>query len=144
MNYDGFYRKYRTKMMDWVESKGGKYHQFANVLMAGPDLFHLLVKLSLDPEVPSNDKVKLIAAIAYFVSPIDFLPEAILGPIGYADDIAVAAYVLNTIINHTDPEIIEKHWAGEGDVLVVVKQVINVADRMIGSGLWNKLKKKFS
>lgn len=32
---------------------------------------------------------KLFSALVYIVSPIDILPEAILGPIGLVDDIAV-------------------------------------------------------
>jgi uncharacterized membrane protein YkvA (DUF1232 family) len=111
--------------------------------MFGPDLFHLLCKLSLDDEVPIKEKAKLAGAIAYFVSPVDLLPEIITGPLGYLDDIAVAAYVLNGIINNTDKALVEKHWAGDGDVLHVIRQIIKGADEMLGSGLWAKLKKKF-
>jgi uncharacterized membrane protein YkvA (DUF1232 family) len=112
-------------------------------LLFAPDLFHLLCKLSLDPEVPVKEKAKLAGAIAYFVSPVDLVPEALVGPIGYADDIAVAAYVLNEIVNHTDQHAVQKHWAGDGEVLVVIQQIIQAADEMVGKGLWRKLKMKF-
>jgi uncharacterized membrane protein YkvA (DUF1232 family) len=69
------------------------------------------------------------------------MPEAILGPIGYLDDLAIAAYVLNNIINNNSPEIIQKHWVGDGDVLLLIKGVLAKADEMIGSGLWGKIKK---
>jgi uncharacterized membrane protein YkvA (DUF1232 family) len=106
--------------------------------MFAPDLFHLLCKLVLDEQVLVADKARLAGAIVYFISPLDFIPEGLFGPLGYTDDIAVAAYVLNSIINHTDPEIVKKHWAGEGEVLDVIQRILVSADEMIGGGLWNK------
>jgi uncharacterized membrane protein YkvA (DUF1232 family) len=92
----------------------------------------------------NTDKAKLAGAIAYFVSPVDLIPEALTGPLGYTDDVAVAAFVLNGIINNSDEEIVREHWAGEEDVLNVIQRILEVADNMIGSGLWKKLKGKFS
>ena len=69
------------------------------------------------------------------------VPEAIVGVIGYTDDIVLAAYVLNSIINNTSVEIVEKHWAGDIDVLHLVQEILRVADEMIGSGLFKRLKK---
>ena len=133
---DDFYQKLRLKFKDWSGS-----HKWAEYLMCAPDLFHLLCKLSLDKEVPSSEKLKLGAAITYFISPIDFLPEALLGPVGYMDDIALAAFVLNSIVNNTNEELLLKHWAGERDILELIRQILAVADKMVGSGLWRKLKK---
>lgn len=140
---DDFYQSLRGKMKDWLASEEGKDYKWAEYVMFAPDLFHLLVKLSLDKDVPTPEKVKLGGAIAYFVSPVDFIPEALLGPIGYADDIAVAAWVLNSIVNDTDPEIINRHWAGDGEVLDLIQKILKAADSMIGSGLWAKIKGKF-
>ncbi len=105
-----------------------------------PDLFHLLCKLTIDKDVPVVEKAKLAFTIAYFVSPVDLVPEAIVGPAGYVDDIALAAFVLNSIINKTNPKVVTKHWAGDKDVLLVIKEILKVADEMVGSGLWRKLK----
>jgi len=77
------------------------------------------------------------------MSPIDFLPEEIIGPAGYLDDISVAAYILNKLINDVDPKIIQKHWAGDRDVLLLIKSIIANADEMLGAGLWEKIKQKF-
>lgn len=35
----------------------------------------------------AHPKVLFIGALVYILSPVDFLPEAILGPIGYLDDL---------------------------------------------------------
>lgn len=135
-----FYQKLRHKMQKWMSSPESKGNVFADYLMSAPDLFHLLVKLTLDPEVPSKQKAQLGLAIAYFVSPIDVLPEIIFGPIGFLDDIAVAAYVLNGLFNHVDKAVIERHWAGETDILVLIRGIIEKADAMLGGGAWRKIK----
>lgn len=136
----GYYQELRNKFKSWIQTKEGRDHKWSEYLLAAPDLFHLLCKLSIDKDVPVKEKAKLAGVIAYFVSPIDLVPEAIVGPIGYIDDISLAAYVLNQIVNNTDPEVIKRHWAGEGDVLELIQRILERADEMIGSGLWAKLK----
>jgi uncharacterized membrane protein YkvA (DUF1232 family) len=140
---DDFYVRLREKIRNWLETEEGKSNKFTEYLLFAPDLFHLLCKLSLDKEVPVKEKAKLAGAIAYFVSPADLVPEIITGPLGYVDDIAVAAYVLNSIVNNTNPEIVRNHWAGDGDVLEVIKGILELADEMLGSGLWKKIMKMF-
>ena len=139
-----FYQKLRVKFKDWMTSDEGKTSKWAEYLMFAPDLFHLLCKLAIDTDVSVSDKAKLAGVIVYFISPVDLIPEALLGPAGYADDLVVAAWVLNNMVNHVDQDIIRKHWAGEEDVLQVIQQIIGVADQMIGSGMWEKVKRKFS
>ncbi|MGD8414732.1 MAG: DUF1232 domain-containing protein [Candidatus Latescibacterota bacterium] len=138
---EDFYRRLRRQIREWLDSDTGKSNQWAEYVLAAPDLFYLLWKLSTDPDVSAQDKLKLGAALAYFISPIDIIPEAIVGPIGYLDDIALAAYVLNGVVNHTDPEVIRRHWAGDGDVLEVIRQILAAADQMLGSGVWKKIKR---
>jgi len=138
---EDFYQRLRRRMHEWLESPEGRDHQWAEYLMFAPDLFHLLCRLSVDPDVGKADKGKLVAAIAYFISPIDLIPEAIVGPVGYLDDVALAAYVLHGMINHTDPEVLRRHWAGSDDVLVVIRKVLASADKMMSVKVLDKLKR---
>lgn len=135
-----FYQKLRQKMQRWMSSPESKGNQYAEYLLSAPDLFHLMVKLTLDPDVPTKLKTQLGLAVAYFISPIDLLPEIIFGPIGLADDIAVAAFVLNNVMNQVDKSVIERHWAGDHDILILVKEIIEKADAMLGGGAWRKVK----
>jgi uncharacterized membrane protein YkvA (DUF1232 family) len=135
-----FYYKLRAKINAYLEKHDTPY---ADYLLLAPDLFHLLVKLSLDKRVPSEKKVKFAAVITYFISPIDFMPEMLLGPVGYFDDIALTAYVINQYINETDAAIVRELWAGDQDVLTVIKNIIAAADKLIGSGLWKKIRRVF-
>ncbi len=138
-----FYQKIRNDVKHWLNDNLDKENKWADYILAAPDFFHLLCKLTADSEIPSNKKLKLLAAIAYFISPIDLLPEAFLGPVGYLDDIAVAAYILNDLINEVDSQIVRKHWAGEKDVLDLIKTILVNADEMIGSKMWQRIKKRF-
>ena len=135
-----FYLKLRKKITAFLEKNNTPY---ADMLLLAPDLFHLLVKLTMDERVPSKEKAKFIGVIAYFISPIDLLPEFLLGPIGYLDDIALSAYVLNNYINATDAQIVRELWAGDQDLLSSIKNILAVADKAIGSGLWKKIQGKF-
>lgn len=134
-----FFKELREKVRRWASGEG-KQSRWIDYLLLAPDLFHLLVKLSLDKDVSVASKAKLGFTIAYFISPIDLIPEGVVGPAGYVDDIALAAYVLKSIINDTDPKIVERHWAGDSTLLEVVEHILSVSHEMVGSGLWRKLK----
>ena len=138
-----FYQKLRKDIKIWLGKNLDRGNKWADYILAAPDLFHLLCKLSIDKDVPSKKKIKLVAGIAYFISLIDLLLEAFLGALGYLDDIAVSAYILNDLINEIDPQIVRKHWAGEQNILDLVKTILANADKMVGSRLWNKIKKRF-
>lgn len=140
MEHD-FYQKLRDDIRQWLQTKTGKSSKWSEYILLAPDLFHLLAKLALDKDVPSNEKAKIAGALAYFISPIDLLPEALLGPIGYLDDVALAAYVINSVMKKVDHAIITRHWAGEDDVLDLVQQIVDVGAEMLGNKIWDKLKK---
>jgi uncharacterized membrane protein YkvA (DUF1232 family) len=135
-----FYQQLRTEIRDWLETKTGRSSKWSEYLLVAPDLFHLLCKLAMDKNVPGSEKAKLAGAIAYFVSPIDLIPEGFIGAIGYIDDVALAAWVLHSIMEKIGPEIILSHWAGDADVLDLIKRIVEVANDMVGEGLFQKLK----
>ena len=138
-----FYHKLRKNINDWLDKNLDKNSKWKDYILLAPDLFYLLAKLSMDEEVPTEKKIKLGAAAAYFISPIDLIPEALIGPVGYLDDIAVAAYILNDLLNEVDPQIVRKYWAGEEDILYVIKNVLANANNMLGGKIWQKIKRKF-
>ncbi len=134
-----FYQELRLKIANYLEKNQIPY---GDILLLAPDFFHLLVKLSLDKRVDNNKKAKLALAITYFLSPIDLLPEVILGPVGYLDDVALAAYILNDFINNNDSDLLYEHWAGSSDVLASIQNTLTLANQFLGEGLWKRLKKK--
>jgi uncharacterized membrane protein YkvA (DUF1232 family) len=139
-----FYQKLRVQIKNWARDKAGENERWSDYVMLAPDLFHLLCRLAIDPEVPLSSKLKVGAAIAYFISPLDFIPELFFGPVGYLDDIAVSAFVLDQLVNNVSPQLLTKHWAGDKDILMIVRSILFNANQIIGSGLWRKIRKKFA
>ena len=54
---------------------------------------------AFDPATPRKAKGILLAALAYFILPIDVVPDFILG-LGFTDDMAVLLTSLNVIRTH--------------------------------------------
>lgn len=135
--YRDFYQKLRERIRNRLGDKRGRFSEY---LLTAPDLFHLLVRLLRDRQVPLEYKALLGFAIAYFISPFDLIPESLVGPVGYLDDVALAAFVLNKLINRIDPKILERHWAGDGDVIDLIRRIVALADQMLGSGMVKRLK----
>ncbi len=138
-----YYLQLRDKVSKWFEKNADEKPEYANYILLVPDFFYLLVRLTLDDRIPAIDKAKFAGVIAYFFSPIDFLPEALLGPIGYLDDLVLACYVLNLYINKQDEAgkaVVQELWPGDQDVLTTIQSVMQKADEWIGSGLLKKIK----
>lgn len=136
---DDFYQALRRRIKEWAAGKGRGRKSLEYILLA-PDFLHLMVKLTLDPRVPRASKLKLGFAIAYFISPLDLLPEAALGPIGYLDDVAMAAWVIDGLIKTAGEDLVIEHWAGETDVIAAVAKIVGAANDLLGSGLVKKLR----
>lgn len=139
---DDFYLIVRSRIAAWLNQHGEGFRH-AQILLVAPDLFHLLCRLTMDKRIPASEKAKLAAAIVYFVSPIDAIPEGVVGPVGYLDDAAAAAYALNGLVNAGHGDVAKEHWAGEGDLLVLIQQIVAIADEMIGAGLWKRIRSMF-
>ena len=138
-----FYIKLRDKVTAWYEDKTEKKPEYADYILLVPDFFYLLVKLTLDDRVPAIEKAKFAGVIAYVISPIDFVPEAFFGPLGYLDDLVLACYMLNLYINQQEEAtqaVVSELWPGDQDVLATIQSVLQQADKWIGSGVLDKLK----
>ncbi|MBO0905338.1 DUF1232 domain-containing protein [Jiella sonneratiae] len=58
---------------------------------------------AIDPDTPASTRGVLIAALAYFVLPMDLVPDMLLG-IGFTDDIAVLLAAFNAVRGNIRPE----------------------------------------
>lgn len=135
-----YYQRLRRRIERWLATRAGARHRWAEMVFLAPDLLHLLCRLAVDRDVPVALRAQVAAAVAYFVFAVDVIPEAFLGPAGYVDDVALAAYVLHAVVNGTSAAIVQRHWAGEGDVLVVIRRILRVTEQFIGRGLWGRVK----
>ncbi|MGQ7280490.1 MULTISPECIES: YkvA family protein [Brevibacillus] len=133
-----FYDKLRAKIEAFIREKGGSEKAAAYILLA-PDLFVLLARLLLDKRVGVQAKAVAGIAVAYFITPIDFIPEALTGTFGLLDDVVLAVYALRRILVDVDEAIVREHWNGEEDLLQVITKVVKSADELVGKKLVRKI-----
>lgn len=103
--------------------KGHLAAGLADLILLLPDLVVLLLRLVRDPRVPIGSKIIAGAAAAYVLSPIDLMPELILGPFGLIDDLLVVGAALSKLMESVHPDLLRHHWPGDGDVLEAVRRV---------------------
>jgi uncharacterized membrane protein YkvA (DUF1232 family) len=139
--HEDMYRRLRRRVHDWAAGKDGSRHAYVDFVLVAPDILHLLYRLMLDPGVRGSDKAKIAGAFMYFVTPVDLLAEAFFGPIGFLDDVALAAVVLSQII-HVNREAVERNWAGNQNVIALIEKILVSAEAMLGARLWTKLKRR--
>lgn len=85
-------------------------------------VYHVFVLyyVARDSAVPTSLKLKVFGALAYFILPLDFIPDAILG-LGFTDDILALAWAVFSMRKYITPEIKAKarervrQWFGEYD-----------------------------
>jgi uncharacterized membrane protein YkvA (DUF1232 family) len=57
---------------------------------------------ALDSRTPTRVRGVLLAALAYFVLPVDFIPDFIFG-LGFTDDVAVLTAAITALRSHITP-----------------------------------------
>ena len=136
-----FYQKLRERVHRWAEGKDLKTHKTASLILVAPDMFHLCCRLLADKRTPTKAKVTLAIVVAYFISPIDLMPEAFFGPLGYIDDVALAALALQRLIDSVGEDVIRELWAGDDDALELIRSIVATIDEKLGKRLVGKLRK---
>ena len=92
-----------------------------------PDVLRLLKRLAADPQLPRRIRVALVALIAFVVSPIDLIPDAI-PVIGFADDVALVILALRWISRTAGRDALAKHWPGTPDGLATLCWLCGLPD----------------
>jgi uncharacterized membrane protein YkvA (DUF1232 family) len=133
-----FYDKLREKIQAFIREKGGN-DKIANYVLLAPDLFVVLARLMLDKRVSMQAKAIAGAAVAYFITPLDFIPEVVTGAFGLLDDVVLAVYALRKILVDVDERIVREHWSGDEDLLGVITRVVKAADDLLGKKILKKL-----
>jgi uncharacterized membrane protein YkvA (DUF1232 family) len=136
-----FYDRVRASIRQYLERKANLGEKTTDYLLLVPDVFMLLWRLVNDARVNAKNKVLLGSGIAYYIFPLDMLPEAIVGPMGYMDDLVFGVYLLNKILGDTDAEVLRKHWSGSEDLLQSMQNVLNAADQLLGKDMVGRVKK---
>lgn len=137
-----FYDRLRERILETIERRGGKLGPAAvRALLLVPDVFILLVRLSLDKRVPASARAMIGGALAYFILPVDLLPEAFVGGAGFLDDLVLATAVLaHTFSGELEPYA-RRHWSGPEDLRKVLTDVASAAEGLLGANLYDRLRR---
>ncbi len=95
-----------------------------------PNLVKLLSRLLRDPRVPRRSKLMLGGLVAYLASPVDIIPDAI-PVVGVADDILLAVYAVNHLVEKAGEEVVLEHWDGPHDLLEMVRTVLDTVGQLV-------------
>jgi uncharacterized membrane protein YkvA (DUF1232 family) len=89
-------RERKVRRDFWAKLKGlGAQLPFVEDLVAA-------YYCTLDPATPMRVRGMLLAALAYFILPFDFIPDMLPG-LGFTDDAAVLAAVVALVSSHITP-----------------------------------------
>lgn len=142
-----WYETWRARIRDWIRSHADD--EVASIVLVVPDLLALVVRLARDKRVPFLLKGQLVLAAAYVLSPVDLIPEMMLGVLGLSDDAGVLMLVLMWIkgIASLDRQVLKENWSGQGDVIDVIdglhERITANADRLYGDKVWKTLQRRF-
>ena len=81
-----------------------------------PSYIKLLFGLMRDSRVSRLDRLFVLGALAYVISPLDFIPDFI--PFfGEVDDIFLVILALQRLLDHAGTRVLMSHWDGDPDEL---------------------------
>jgi len=132
-------RRLRIRVSGLATGDGGEPYPFAHHLERLPDLVELVAGLAVDERVPKARRRLLVAALVYVLSPGDLLPESIVGPVGFADDLVVVAQSVAAVLQAGPAEAALELWRGEGDIADVVRGIMADGEAMVGPTVWARL-----
>lgn len=105
---------------------------FFNAVKWAPIFAATLMSLSKDPRLQERHRTWVNAAIAYFVTPDDAVPEEEVGPYGYLDDNLVSAYVLEKIAREVGWTVIDDAWGGDQAARDVTRETLDRENELLG------------
>ena len=80
-------------------------------IMLIPNVVKLLARIATDRRVTVRSKAFAAAVLVYVISPIDLIPDFVIG-FGKLDDLILSAVAIQHLIESAGPEIVAEHWDG--------------------------------
>ena len=107
-----------------------------------PAYIRLMIGLMGDGRVSRIDRFFVIAAAAYMISPLDFIPD-IIPFFGEADDIFLVVLALQRLIDNTGRRVLLDHWRGHPDDLsdVSLTRLASAAGFFLPAGIRKRLRR---
>lgn len=105
-----------------------------------PSYLRLLLGLISDNRVSKVDRFFVIAAAAYIISPIDFIPD-VIPFFGEVDDVFLLMIALQRLVHNAGRPVLLAHWRGDPDEVhnLNFARIISAAGFFLPTGLKRRL-----
>ncbi len=113
-----------AKLMDKIKASAKKAG--AKVVYYVLILYYALTK----GNIPLKDRILVIAALGYFISPFDFIPDFLMA--GLLDDMSILAFVASRVSSSIDDEVKRlakdklKEWFGDDEIEALKTDDLNI------------------
>jgi uncharacterized membrane protein YkvA (DUF1232 family) len=134
-----FLSQLNRQLDTWLNSSEGENHEHRELLAQVPNIFSLLCKLADNNVVSEKSKSKLAIAKTYFVKEFDLMPEVIIGPVGYQDDLVISALAIRFVMDYDSKDIVRDSWEGNEDIIALIADIINNAVDYVGQEIYRQL-----
>ena len=125
---EGAYNKGRNVIKEKLPQK---VKGISDYLFIVPDLITLIYRLLKDNRVSIKTKLTVSASLAYTCFPSDLIPDKIPF-IGKIDDIAVLFFALDRIAKDVPSNVILENWAGNDDLIEILKVGLDYVKDIFG------------
>jgi uncharacterized membrane protein YkvA (DUF1232 family) len=122
-------------------TKGSTREKLKELLLLIPNFIKLLYRLLGDMRVSSQEKALVLGTLAYVISPLDFLPDAIPF-LGQVDDLLLVALILKRFMNSIDRSVLLAYWDGQDDLLLTIDRILEYTRILLPRGVYNKIVNK--
>ncbi len=119
----------RDKLKNKLPEKVKKYGDYVFVL---PDIVALIYRLLKDKRVSVKTKLIIAGAVSYIAVPTDMIPDKVPF-LGKIDDIAVAVFALNVVVNEVPLNIVLDNWQGKNNIILVLRSIVEYATNFTGA-----------
>lgn len=107
-----------------------------------PAYLRLMVSLMRDSRVSRIDRFLVLAAAAYMISPLDFIPD-LIPFFGQADDVFLVVIAMQRLIDNAGRRVLLDHWKGDPRDLsdVNLTSLVSAAGFFLPPGIRKRLRK---
>ncbi|HEY0929367.1 MAG TPA: YkvA family protein [Gemmatimonas sp.] len=110
-------RRERRARREEAEGRGGAPRRglkrsVVNAIRQIPSYIRLLIGLFGDRRVSNIDRFMVIAAAAYIISPLDFIPD-VIPFLGEVDDVFLLMLSLQRLVERAGYDVLLDHWRGD-------------------------------
>lgn len=126
-----------------IAPRAGAKRTVLGTMQLLPAYVRLLVGLVSDKRVAIIDKLLVAGAIAYILSPLDFIPDFIPF-LGQVDDIYLLMMAVQRLLSNAGKKVLADHWSGPMTELslVNVRNVLSAAAFFLPRAIRKRLRRR--